>query len=147
MAEDINTFLSAFQRVKEIRAKKPNQRSWQCCCPAHRDETPSLTITDDTASSGKILLHCHANCRAEDILSAVGKDWSAVNPEEENRIPPKWHIKYDNGYKYEFVTAYSYRDLEGHYLYSKIRYENKDLHKKIFSFGKVNNRTKRYELV
>jgi len=144
MAEDIKTFLCSFQKVKGIKAAKPNQRAWKCCCPAHYDKNPSLIITDDSANTGKILIYCQAGCKTEDVLSAVGKDWSAIQPEQEQKVPPKWHFKYENGNKYELVTEYPYRDPEGHYLYSKLRYENKDLREKTFVVGRVINNELEY---
>jgi putative DNA primase/helicase len=40
-------------------------------CPAHDDRHPSLKIDQ---SNGKILLHCFAGCRVEDIVSALGME-------------------------------------------------------------------------
>ena len=142
MAEDINTFLSAFQKVKRSSYKDPDQ--YVALCPAHDDHKQSLMIKDDTANKDKIVIHCQAGCRCEDILSAVGKDWSAIQPEQEIKIPPKWHYKYDDGIKYELVKEYPYRDQEGHYLYSKLRYENKNLHEKTFVVGRVINNELEY---
>lgn len=142
MAEDIKTFLSAFQKVKRSSYKNPDQ--YVALCPAHDDHKQSLMIKDDTANTGRILIHCQAGCRCEDILSAVSKDWSAVQPERENKVPPKWHYKYEDGIKYELVTEYPYRDPEGHYLYSKLRYENKDIRDKTFVVGRVINNELEY---
>jgi AAA domain len=52
--------------------REPRQRSdgWQCQCPAHDDRDPSLSI--DQADDGKVLLKCHAGCRAEAVVAAVG---------------------------------------------------------------------------
>ena len=121
MSEDINTFLNSFRKVK-----RTGNNQFLACCPAHDDKKASLSIAFNPGEQ-KIALHCHAGCRTEDILSAIGKDWSAVMPEQENRVSPKWHTKYENGIKYEFTVEYPYRDVNGHYLYSKLRYENKDL--------------------
>lgn len=41
-------------------------------CPAHDDKTPSLSITE---ADDRVLLHCHAGCITESVLSAVGLDW------------------------------------------------------------------------
>lgn len=142
MAEDINTFLSAFEKVKKSGSKDPDQ--YVALCPAHDDHKQSLMIKDDTANTGKILLHCQAGCRCEDILSAVGKDWSAIQPEQESKVPPKWHYKFMEGKKYELVTEYPYRDPEGHYLYSKLRYENREVQDKTFVVGRVINNELKY---
>ena len=36
-----------------------------CCCPAHADRTPSLSVT---IGKRAILLHCFAGCANEDVL-------------------------------------------------------------------------------
>jgi hypothetical protein len=41
-------------------------------CPAHDDETPSLSVT---LAGDKILLKCHAGCKTEDVLRALGLGW------------------------------------------------------------------------
>jgi len=48
-------------------------------CPAHDDKRPSLSIT--AQPGGRVLFHCWAGCGAQDVLAAVGLDWSAVMPE------------------------------------------------------------------
>jgi len=42
---------------------------WVAHCPAHKDRTPSLSIQE--AAGGKILVHCHAGCRQDDVLDAL----------------------------------------------------------------------------
>lgn len=39
-----------------------------CCCPAHDDRTPSLSVT---LGRKAILLHCFAGCTNEDIIAAL----------------------------------------------------------------------------
>ena len=42
---------------------------WQCCCPAHEDRTPSLSIKQ--GDCGSALLHCHAGCSIDSICDAL----------------------------------------------------------------------------
>lgn len=44
----------------------------QCRCPAHEDRVASLTWT--ISADGNVLMHCHAGCRNEDIVAAVGAE-------------------------------------------------------------------------
>lgn len=40
-----------------------------CCCPAHEDRTPSLSVT---LGSRAILFHCFAGCPNADVIKALG---------------------------------------------------------------------------
>lgn len=137
MAENIQAFLSSFQRVRRV-GNNPNQ--YKCLCPAHNDKNASLSIKYDPKAD-KIVLCCHAGCRTEDVLAEVGKTWADIQPESETKkkTKPKWHFKYVDGSKYELVAEYPYRDVNGRYLYSKLRYENEDHSEKTFRFGRVIN--------
>ena len=58
---------------------------YSCRCPAHDDNSPSLTITP---KHGKVLLHCHAGCTFDQIVSALGLQESDTFDEESAVIPP-----------------------------------------------------------
>lgn len=62
-AVQIDTVLSKLHGVKRTGD------SWQALCPAHEDRQASLSIAE---KDGKILLHCHANCRPDDVVKALG---------------------------------------------------------------------------
>ena len=64
---------------------------WIACCPAHDDRTPSLSI--QTGTGGKLLVHCHAGCEQADVLAALrqrglwgGESTSPVNMVHRGRI-------------------------------------------------------------
>jgi putative DNA primase/helicase len=61
----LSNFLQVFPH-----AKKAGDNQYTACCPAHDDKTPSLSISE--GRDGMILLHCHAGCDIDDILSALG---------------------------------------------------------------------------
>src|SRR5437899_11678743 len=48
--------------------KERGEGKWQACCPAHGDNTPSLSIAEGERS---IVLHCHAGCRFQDVMRAL----------------------------------------------------------------------------
>jgi len=47
---------------------------WIAKCPAHDDRSPSLSIR--AVDDGRILIHCFAGCSVQDVLQAVGLDFS-----------------------------------------------------------------------
>jgi hypothetical protein len=68
---------------------------WQALCPAHDDRSPSLSVTE--AHDGRVLVHCFAGCRLEEILAAVNlrtADLFEREPEDTttsalHRTPPR----------------------------------------------------------
>jgi P4 family phage/plasmid primase-like protien len=126
MAENINLFLTAFDKVKETA---PNQ--YICRCPAHADKKSSLSISYDP-NEDTIALHCHAGCSTADILTEVGKTWADVMPTKEDEpIKPlkRWQIN--------LVAEYRYTDADGNYLYSKLRYEGDGIDGKEIRYGRI----------
>ena len=61
---------------------KSGDGQWKATCPAHDDKNPSLSVC--VGSDGTTLIRCHAGCRTEDVVRAVGlelKDLFASSPE------------------------------------------------------------------
>lgn len=63
------------------KVKRTGNGSFQACCPAHADRSPSLRIRE--LEDGRILIHCFAGCEAHDVLAAVGMDMSDLYPPRE----------------------------------------------------------------
>ena len=99
-------------------AKRTGRNSFQCKCPAHDDKKASLTITEE---KGKLLLHCHADCKTEEVLAAVGLNFKDISDYQE----PDWRKKLEYFYKKKIETVYDYKTEKGEYLYSKVRFEGK----------------------
>jgi DNA primase len=59
----------AKQLAKFLGKYKRSGNSYQCLCPAHSEDDPSLSVT--LGENGKVLLNCFAGCRYEDILTAI----------------------------------------------------------------------------
>ena len=38
-------------------------------CPAHKDRSPSMSVSD--SRDGKVLVHCHAGCAQRDVIAAL----------------------------------------------------------------------------
>jgi len=52
-------------------------------CPAHDDHHPSLRI--GIGADGRVLLHCHAGCTAEQIVAALGLKMADLFPAGHHR--------------------------------------------------------------
>lgn len=62
-----NKFNEALSKFKNLTDK--GNGSYRATCPAHDDKNPSLEIK---VENDKILLHCFAGCKTEQILSKAG---------------------------------------------------------------------------
>jgi hypothetical protein len=65
------SMLADFEQVLDrLEVASRDGEKAMCFCPAHDDRNnPSLSIKAD---NGKLLLHCFAGCRLEDIVSEMG---------------------------------------------------------------------------
>jgi hypothetical protein len=86
---------------------------WHCHCPAHDDETPSLSLTE--RDDGKILFHCHAGCSQEEVITAL----------QDRDLWPTKAKPQANRQKGELLKAYSYLDEDGRLLFQACRFEPK----------------------
>ena len=70
-------------------AKKTGAGRWLARCPAHSDRSPSLSIRE--CDDGRTLIHCFAECSADDVVSAVGMTLSDLMPPRaiDHHIKPK----------------------------------------------------------
>ena len=53
------------QRLRVQRHAQPG-RDNRCICPCHEDKTGSLMVKLE--DDGRILMHCQAGCRIEDVV-------------------------------------------------------------------------------
>jgi DNA primase len=52
-----------------LQGVKRTSRGWSSRCPSHNDNSPSLSVRE--AEDGRILLHCFAGCKAQEICEAL----------------------------------------------------------------------------
>jgi hypothetical protein len=62
----IETILSQLKKVR----KGFHAGTWQACCPAHQDKSPSLALRQ--LDDGRVLLHCFSGCNVGEVLAALG---------------------------------------------------------------------------
>ncbi len=53
-------------------------KDWQASCPAHEDNSPSLSVS--VGDDDRVLLHCHAGCPFESIVAALGLQTADLFP-------------------------------------------------------------------
>ncbi len=111
----INNFTELLSRFEGIRKENGG---YLALCPAHADTNPSLSIRE---VDGKVLLHCHAGCKYEEILLAADLKQGDLFIKESKSYSS------DNGHKTEgkIVATYDYKDITGKLLYQVVRYEPK----------------------
>jgi putative DNA primase/helicase len=85
-----------------------------CCCPAHNDRTPSLTVTDRRDSPG-VLVHCQAGCWQEAVVAALKR--CGLWPKHENKKPwkPKMQTAEEDDESERFHRAYAFLYRAGNY--------------------------------
>ena len=78
-------------RFEEILSRFPDAKKsgdgWTAKCPAHKDGTASLSISE--GSDGRTLLKCHAGCTPDAICSSLGlslKDLFLRNGQQNGKI-------------------------------------------------------------
>jgi putative DNA primase/helicase len=61
---------------------------WMARCPAHQDQTPSLSICD--AGDGKVLIRCHAGCDQEQVIASLRLRglWAEISSRCSTRLAP-----------------------------------------------------------
>ena len=96
------------EQVAAALNAKRTESGWQAKCPAHDDNTASLSI--GAGESGKVLLHCHAGCAFADVMKAAG-------------IEPNGHDHSQQ--KARIVAQYGYHDASGKLVYQVVRKEPK----------------------
>ena len=112
MNDPLQTLLSALDNVSK------NGSGWQASCPAHDDSSPSLSISEGDRQP--VVMHCHAGCSTDDILSAVGLSMRDVCESDARNWNP-----WQDG---EEVAVYPYTDAEGTTLFEVVRFEPKKGH-------------------
>ena len=75
--------MSNINRVLEQlrKLKRTGKNSWLACCPAHEDRSPSFAVK--LIDDGRILMHCFGGCSTDEIIGAMGLEFSDIMPENE----------------------------------------------------------------
>jgi len=57
------------QSIAEVLGGSPSGNGWMACCPAHDDNSPSLSISE--ANNGKVLVNCFSGCSQDAVIAAL----------------------------------------------------------------------------
>lgn len=68
---DAEVVLSRIEGVRKAGS------GWSARCPAHDDRSASLSVTQ---AGDRVLIHCFAGCRPDDVLTAIGLTWANIMP-------------------------------------------------------------------
>jgi len=88
MVSTANNRMEDFLGILEAATGQPPKQSgdgWLCVCPVplHDDHRPSLSV--GLGDDGRVLLHCHSGCTAEDIVKSLGLQLSDLFPEGQGK--------------------------------------------------------------
>ena len=108
---NMNPTTSILERLTNV---KQEAGGYSACCPAHEDKHASLSIKE--GEDGRCLIHCHAGCTPEAILSAIGLKISDLYPPKQGSAI--------NG-KPTIDRVYKYLDATGkRTVFEVVRYKN-----------------------
>ena len=102
--------------IEHFKNVKGSNGQYTALCPAHDDSNNSLSVK---ITNDRVLLHCHAGCTTESVMSALGLPMTALFMDD---TPKK---SKSAKYKTNTVT-YEYRAADGSLAYRKQRYEFSD---------------------
>ena len=68
---------SAEPLLQRVDAVQKSRNGWRARCPACSGTSRKLSITE---CDGRVLVHCFAGCKANDVLAAVGLGWPDLHP-------------------------------------------------------------------
>ena len=72
-------------------------RGYICCCPAHDDKSPSLSVSE--GDDGRVLVYCHAGCTPREIAESVGLRIQDLFPPQTPEQAKVWMAKRDEKQK------------------------------------------------
>ena len=107
------TIDSPVQRVLDrlVTWRKVGDNQYQARCPAHNDREPSLSIS--AGRDGRAILHCHAGCTFDAIVSALGLQTRDLFPS---------NGRAQSTSEKRIVATYDYDDAQGELLFQCVRY-------------------------
>lgn len=100
--------------LDQLKGVRQSGRGYMARCPAHNDKNPSLSVTQ--AEDGRILLHCFAGCRVEEVCNALGVGMGHLFPDS-GQLPGPGKKQRNTDRDFEelrrraFIAMCEFRDL------------------------------------
>ncbi|MBU0716122.1 MAG: hypothetical protein KJ964_12265 [Verrucomicrobia bacterium] len=102
--------MTAAEIAQRLNAKPTGPGKWTALCQAHKDKNPSLSISE--GKDGHVLLHCHAGCTTEAVVTAMGLKMCDLMPPVQDKPG-------------QIVKTYNYTDATGKLLFQVVRFDPK----------------------
>lgn len=116
---EYNEFLKHF----DLNGATPRNNTINVRCPCHNDKKASLSISQ--GRNNRIILSCHAGCNYKNILSEVGLTEADLFNDGRATQEKNLLTKIASYVDKPIEAVYDYKDANGKYLYSKIRFFGK----------------------
>ena len=119
---------SAEEIAYQLGKRKQQGKDWLCCCPAHDDKNPSLSLRD--GDDGKLIVHCYTGCSFQEVFKALdrrGINYNRGRSSQRKVVPFRSSGAsgiYEVGGKIRklpITARYDYCTEDGEYLYSKYK--------------------------
>jgi len=107
--------MNAAELADRLGARSAGEGSWSAKCPAHEDRNPSLSI--GTGDNGGVVVHCHAGCPTEAVVTAAGVSMGDLAPAKATNDDAP-------------IATYRYTDEQGTLLYEVVRRSGKRFHQR-----------------
>ncbi|MEL0097721.1 MAG: AAA family ATPase [Planctomycetaceae bacterium] len=107
--------------LSQLKGVKEQGNGYIACCPAHDDQTPSLSIRE--ADGGELLLRCHAGCKFEDIIAALSGATTATSSKNEGFQEYSEAISFLARRNGPPTKVYTYLDKKGQEVVKVLRWD------------------------
>lgn len=114
-----------FLKHFDLNGATPRNNTINVRCPCHNDKKASLSISQ--GRNNRIILNCHAGCNYKNILSEVGLTEADLFNDGRTAQEKSWRDKLTDFVNMPIEAVYDYKDVNGKYLYSKIRFVGKHI--------------------
>src|SRR4051794_21221986 len=115
MTVHVHTPADVERIARQLGGARKNGGGWDCRCPAHDDQEPSLSLS--VGEDGRLLWCCHTGCDQATVLEGLRKRGVLPNGDAREAEPKAG--------KGRIAAIYDYTDEHGGLLFQAVRYQPK----------------------